>query len=149
MQDVAKLTAQIREVLKSQRLAVLSTHGNGHPYASLIAFTVSDDLKQILFATMRSTRKFSNLSAEENVSLLVDTRRNRPTDFMTAVAITVIGTAHEVPAEDRERLTSAHVAKHPSLASFVASPTCALLAVEVKKYYLVSRFQNVQELHIR
>lgn len=38
--------------------------------------------------------------------------------------------------------------KHPSLKEFVESPTTALLSVRVKTYIMVSRFQNVQELHV-
>jgi nitroimidazol reductase NimA-like FMN-containing flavoprotein (pyridoxamine 5'-phosphate oxidase superfamily) len=149
MQDVKRLVARIERILRSQRLAVLSTYGGGQPYASLVAFTAPDDLKRVVFATTRSTRKFSNIASQENVALLIDTRGKGSGDFMSAVAITAIGTAHEVPAEQREHFVTAHLAKHPALESFVASPTCALLVVEVQKYYLVSRFQNVQELHPR
>jgi len=38
--------------------------------------------------------------------------------------------------------------KHPSLKEFVESPTIALLSVRVKTCIMVSRFQNVQELHV-
>jgi len=32
----------LRELLSNQRLAVLSTHNSGQPYASLVAFACSD-----------------------------------------------------------------------------------------------------------
>jgi hypothetical protein len=35
------------------------------------------------------------------------------------------------------------------LKEFVSSPTCALLKMDVETYYVVSRFQNVLELHIK
>jgi len=149
METMVKLAAHIGKILKSQRLAVLSTYGSGYPYSSLVAFTVPDDLRHIIFATMRSTRKFAYLMAKGNVSLLIDTRKNRPADFTVAEAVTVLGTAHEAVSEEQGRLKALHLAKHPSLATFLASPACALFIVEVQNYYLVSHFQNVQHLQMR
>jgi hypothetical protein len=34
------------------------------------------------------------------------------------------------------------------MAAFVDSPACAVMRVDVQSYYLVTRFQNVVELHI-
>jgi hypothetical protein len=45
-------------------------------------------------------------------------------------------------------LLNIYLAKHPHLKEFVSSPTCALIKVRVQKYYVVSKFQNVQELHM-
>lgn len=149
MQDAEKLIGRIRRILTSQRLAVLSTYGGDQPYASLVAFTATDDLQQILFATTRSTRKYANLSEEDKVALLIDTRRNRPADFTNAVAVTAIGEVREAPPGERQRLIAIHTAKHPALTSFLASPTCALLVMDVRKYYFVSHFQDVREVHLR
>ncbi len=148
MQDVRRLAARIRRIMTSQRLAVLSTYGAGRPYASLVAFTATTDLKKICFATTRSTRKFNNIAEHGNVALLIDTRGSGRSDFMKTVAITAIGAAREVIADEREQFVSVHLSKHPALGSFVASPTCAVIVIDVSAYYLVSRFQNVQELHL-
>lgn len=149
MQDVKRLFARIERIFRSQHVAVLSTYGEGQPYASLVAFTAIDDLKRIVFATMRSTRKFSNIASHENVALLIDTRGRGAGAFKTAVAITAVGSAREVHGGQREHYVAAHITKHPALASFVTAPACAVLVVEVERYYLVSRFQNVQELRMR
>jgi hypothetical protein len=42
-----------------------------------------------------------------------------------------------------------YLAKHPMLKDFVQSPSCSLLQVKVETYYLVRRFQNVVELHVK
>jgi hypothetical protein len=44
---------QIQELLVSQKLAVLSTHHSGQPYASLVAFVAKKDLKKIFFLSPR------------------------------------------------------------------------------------------------
>ena len=59
-----------------RRLAVLATQHEGKPYASLVAFAATDDLKTIIFATTRSTRKFVYLSSNPAVALLIDNRTN-------------------------------------------------------------------------
>jgi nitroimidazol reductase NimA-like FMN-containing flavoprotein (pyridoxamine 5'-phosphate oxidase superfamily) len=143
------VAATLRELLGRQLLAVLATQHQGAPYGNLVAFWASDDLAHLVFATTRATRKFANLLAERRVALVIDSRRNRVTDFHDAIAVTATGTCHEALDTDRERLATLYLDKHPQLTDFVASPTCALVIVEVDTYYLVSRFQHVVELHVR
>jgi hypothetical protein len=80
--------------------------------------------------------------------LLIDNRGNEEKDFSHAVAATALGRAEEVSNAERKSLMEIYLRKHPYLADFVASPSCALLKVSVQRYYVVSRFQNVQELHM-
>jgi len=135
----------IRGLLSAQSLAVLATHSGGQPYASLVAFAATPDLTNLLFATTRATRKFANLSADSRAALLVDSRSNKEIDFETAAAVTAVGKVREAEKTEKEPLLNLYVAKHPHLAEFVRSPTCAFLRVEVKAYYLVRRFQEVME----
>jgi nitroimidazol reductase NimA-like FMN-containing flavoprotein (pyridoxamine 5'-phosphate oxidase superfamily) len=146
--DISGLKQTIAKLFSTQKLAVLSSFGNEQPYASLVAFTVTDDLKHIIFATTRSTRKYANLSAESKVALLIDNRSNDEKDFSYAVAATALGRAEEVRDHERKSFLEKYLRKHPHLKEFVSAPSCALLAVNVEKYYVVKRFQNVQELHM-
>jgi len=136
----------LTNLLTGQRLAVLSTQMSGQPYSNLIAFVAVPDMKEILFATDRATRKFANLTAEPRVSLLVDDRRHLETDFQEASAVTVLGTAAELLEPERQRYLQLYLQKHPHLREFVTGPTCALIRVTVAKYILVTRFQEVQEI---
>ncbi len=149
MEDAPALERIVRELLSSQRLAVLSTETGGAPYSSLIAFAASPDISTLVFTTARPTRKFSNLSENERVSLLVDNRTNREEDFADAAAATILGTAREAAGEERESALALLLGKHPYLSSFARSPNCAIFRVEIEAYYVVSRFQSVSELHVR
>ena len=51
----------LRDLFASQRFAVLATDDCGQPFASLMAFAVTEDLRQIVVLTDRHRRKFSNL----------------------------------------------------------------------------------------
>jgi len=142
------ITDEIRDLLNGQRLAVLATSLQGHPYTTLVAFVPDPDLHRLCFATLRTTRKFANLSSDARVSLLVDNRGNTPEDFRKAVALTAFGRAREVFSEEREECLRLYLARHPSLQGFVAAPTCALFRVEVVRYILVRRFQDVVEWEV-
>ena len=150
MADKEKLRTDISELLLSQKLAVLSTQNpEGLPYASLIAFAATEDLQKIVLATPRATRKYANIKHNPNVSLLIDDRSNRQNDFHDAKAVTVLGSADQIDLETpQEDLAMLYLKKHPYLEGFLRSPSTAFISISVSSYYLVSRFQEVMELHI-
>jgi len=148
MDSESKLKRELIKLFKKQRLAVLATHKNGQPYSSLVAFAVTEDLKHIIFATSRATRKYEHFSSDGRVALLIDNRTNKVADFHSAIAVTAVGTAMEPDENIRQQLAQRYLAKHPHLKDFVQSPTCALVQVSVKTYYVVRTFQNVMELHV-
>jgi nitroimidazol reductase NimA-like FMN-containing flavoprotein (pyridoxamine 5'-phosphate oxidase superfamily) len=146
--EINQIKSELRRLLHSQPLAVLATQGHGQPYASLVAFSSSDDLKSLYFATTRSTRKFANLLADSRVALLVDNRSNRASDFRWAMAATATGRAGEVDSGERANALGNYLAKHPQLRDFVHSPTCALCRIRVQAFVVVTHFQDVVEVHI-
>jgi nitroimidazol reductase NimA-like FMN-containing flavoprotein (pyridoxamine 5'-phosphate oxidase superfamily) len=148
MEETVRLKHTVGDLLKGQNLAVLSTHHKGQPYASLVVFAATEDIKQILFATTRATRKYDNIVQDPRVALLIDSRTNLNSDIHGAIAVTVTGRAEEVKDKDKEAFLKIYLAKHPHLKDFVRSPTCALLRVKVEAYYMVSKFQKVIELHL-
>lgn len=149
VKDPKKLTEQLHDLFFTQPLAVLSTAGNGQPYCSLIAFAVTSDLQDMIFATTRSTRKYVNMKSNPRVSMLIDNRSNEVSDFHNAMAVTATGEVTEVTEQEETDCLRIYLKKHPHLEEFVMSPTCALMRVEVSRYYVVRRFQNVMVLHIR
>lgn len=144
-EDIKK---QIRELFHKQKLAVLSTHYEGQPYANLIAFVGKEDLKEVFFITPRATRKFANLSADSRVAILINSSLNVDADFHEAVAVTALGNAKEISDTEKDQVLSLYLAKHPYLEAFATSPTCAVVRVTITTYVMVKNFQHVMELHI-
>ena len=144
----SELREKISSVFASQALAVLATQKDSRPYANLVAFAATEDLRILMFSTSRSTRKFSHILDSPQVALLIDNRTNSLRDFRDAVAITALGKATLVVGPEKEHLSSVYLAKHPHLTDFISFPNQALLKVEVSKYMLVSHFQRVLELNI-
>jgi general stress protein 26 len=144
-EDIKK---EIRKLFNNQKLAILSTHHSGQPYASLIAFVGKDDLKELFFVTPRTTRKFANLSADSRVAILINSSMNMDSDFHEAVSATALGNAKEINRPEKDNILSLFLAKHPYLESFATSPTCAVVGVTIRTYVMVKNFQHVMELHI-
>ena len=148
MTPEAELEQLLRQLFSDQLLAVLGTQSRDGPYGSLVAFYATEDLKHLLFATTRSTRKYENLRQTPQVAMVIDNRSNREGDFHEAIAVTATGKVKEVSGPEREHLEAPYLAKHPGLLDFVRAPTCALLKIEVRTYYIVRQFQQVMELRI-
>lgn len=144
-QEPGDVRERVRHLLRGQRLAVLATQSDGAPYASLVAFAATDDLKGLVFATTRATRKYANLMQQPMAAMLIDNRLNRPRDFHEAVALTALGRVEETGERERAALVGALVGRHPHLGDFAASPSSAVLVLRVASYRFVERFQNVVE----
>ena len=147
MNSTAESTEILRELCTGQPLAVLATDAGEGPYASLVAVAVTPDLRQLFFATLRATRKWANLVGNHHVSLLIDNRSNQVADFSRAAAATIIGVAEELNGTELESGLAIFLRRHPHLAEFTTSPSCALFRVQIASIYLVTRFQNVMEFH--
>ena len=148
METPAEILNRLRNLFESQKLAVVSTQTGGQPYASLVAFVATDDLRHIFFVTARTTRKFSNLISDSRVAVLINSSINQESDFHEAISITVTGTAEEILGSERADILDLYLSKHPYLEDFARSPSCAVIKVAAKSYYMVQNFQNVMEFHI-
>jgi len=146
MEEMKTLRVLLDGMLRSQRLAVLSTAGpGGAPYSNLVSFAALDSAR-LLFATTRATRKYDNLRADARVALLIDNRQNEEVDFHAAMAATALGKAVELAGAERERGIARYIGKFPYLEDFVRAPSCALFRVDVVRYIVVTKFQNVIEV---
>lgn len=139
----------ILSLLSSQQLAALSTQRDGQPYTSLMAFAHTQDLKYVVVATGKATRKHHNILHDARVSLLIDNRSNSTDDFHSAMALTVLGKAEPVEADEQAAYQDLYLERHPYLEKFLSSPTTAFIKIHIYHYLLVSRFQKVMEYSIR
>lgn len=135
------LPGLLRDIFASQKVAVLATSAEGQPYGSLVAFAVTGDLGQLLFATARSTRKYTNLLGDPRVTLVVDNRGELRSGLSNALAVTAVGKAVELTGGTKEQAVEVFVSRHPYLADFVGSRDIALFAAEVE-YYVISSFDQ-------
>jgi len=140
------LSQEVRTLLEQQVFGVLSTHGPEGPHASLVAFVSSRDLRTIVLATPKTTRKYANLEGNPRAALLVDNRSNQRSDCHTATAATLYGGAESASPESHPELLQLYLGKHPHLVDFVQAPSCALVVLRVRRISHVRAFQQVSEL---
>jgi nitroimidazol reductase NimA-like FMN-containing flavoprotein (pyridoxamine 5'-phosphate oxidase superfamily) len=152
METSEAVAQQIRDLLQNERLAVLCTQQHGQPYASLVAFAATANLKRIAFCTPETTRKFANLAANPRVAMLVTNSRNQASDVYSAASLTAIGKAlpAQQPAQEGAAtdLRALYLSKHPHLADFARARTTALVEIRVERYLLVHNFQNVYDFKV-
>ena len=149
MEKTSQLKEFLKDLLSSQRLAVLATQSQRQPYGNLVAFVATNDLKHLLFATTRATRKYANIIENPRIAMVMDNRSNQEADFHQAAAVTATGVVKEVDGSEKGPLLRLYLSRHPYLKDFVSSPTCALLKMNVETYYVVRQFQDVVELRIK
>jgi len=133
---------QLHELFTNQRLAVLATLSNNEPYTSLVAFSATEDLSYLIFATLRQTRKYENILQNAKISMLIDNRENLSTDIKNAIAVTVVGNATEIK-DNRQHFMDIHLKKHPYLKEFLQDANCALIGLSVEKISIVRQFQQI------
>jgi nitroimidazol reductase NimA-like FMN-containing flavoprotein (pyridoxamine 5'-phosphate oxidase superfamily) len=140
--------ARLRRLLQSQPLGVLAVGGTETMHATLVAIAATEDLRQVILATSRATRKFELMRRNPRAALLVDDRTNQVSDFRDAQAATAHGLAAEVEAGNMEEMRALYLGRHPYLEEFVRAPTCALMSIAVETYDLVGNFQEVHVLRV-
>ncbi len=139
---------RLKEFFQTQKLAALATQEPGHPYLSLMAFAITDDLNYLIIITKQETRKYSNMVKAPGVAFLIDNRSNERNDFQNTLAVTGIGTAIETVEPEKKTLKALFLEKHPELETFVGSQGCALLKIKIEKLVIISQFQEVEELQM-
>jgi nitroimidazol reductase NimA-like FMN-containing flavoprotein (pyridoxamine 5'-phosphate oxidase superfamily) len=143
-----KGTAVIPERLKAldahEHFAVLATDDNGRPYTSLVSYALMPDMKRLVFATSRKTRKYANIVHSANVALLIDNRSQKRNKLLKTEAVTIIGIAKPVRKSGfRDKLVETLLNKHPALEEFIRAPATALFVVDINQCVHVNQFQRV------
>ena len=127
METSAEVQRRLQNLFETQKLAVVATQSGGQPYASLVAFVATDDLRQLFFVTAKTTRKFANMVSDSRVAVLVNSSVNQESDFHDAISITVTGIAEEIKEPERQNILDLYLAKHPYLEDFARSPSYAFI----------------------
>ena len=135
--DIASLKNKVKELLTKQKLGVLATQGDIYPYNTLVGYAFTNDLRFILFATMRHTRKYRNILKHPNVSILIDNRTNHAGDFKNAVALTVAGKTVRVKKSLKTKYRRLFLKRFPRLKRFIHDPDTSIIPLRVDKYIFV------------
>jgi len=138
-----QLRQKIADLLSKEKFAVLASWDGKQPYNTLVAYIFTENLKSILFATRKDTKKYQNIAKYPYVSMLIDNRTNDKKDFKDAVALTVSAKAKPI---EKQAYFNLYLNRFPDLKEFLENPQTALILLEIQQYIYVQRFQEVLEL---
>jgi len=124
------------DLLLAQELLVLATASQGVPHTSLMAYLAAPDGREVLMTTLSGTRKWANLAANPEVSLLVDERR-RAADAANLRALTVAGTFVPAQGEQERALLRRLAAARPLLGAIANAPQARIIRVRVRAFQLL------------
>ena len=142
MKTQLQIEHYVRQVLFTNRFAVLATESNSKPHASFIAISAADNLMQLYFVTYRNTSKYSNLITNQNVSILFEFR-NEENNQQHSTILTAFGKAEELVDFNADTILQSHLVRHPELHAFVLSSNCALFQVNVDAYQMVLGIEDI------
>jgi nitroimidazol reductase NimA-like FMN-containing flavoprotein (pyridoxamine 5'-phosphate oxidase superfamily) len=129
----------IKYLIRDNSLCVLATASADRPHCSLMAYVVNEECTEFCMATPRDSKKYRNLVANAQVSLLIDNRdRHGPTTTPETKALTVGGVFR--PLSDGPELDPARsrlLARHPEMAAFFHHADTVVFSVKVESYQLL------------
>jgi nitroimidazol reductase NimA-like FMN-containing flavoprotein (pyridoxamine 5'-phosphate oxidase superfamily) len=134
----------IENVLKLNKFAVLATEGDGQPHTSLIAITPFENFRQLIFATYRNTLKYRNLTHNNKVAVLIESRDVNVNGLQKSVVLTIIGHTEEISIAENEAAYRTHLIRHPEMESFMLSSDCVLIRVIAGSYQVVNGIDDIR-----
>jgi nitroimidazol reductase NimA-like FMN-containing flavoprotein (pyridoxamine 5'-phosphate oxidase superfamily) len=139
---------RVLDMLGSQHFCVLATSAGDRPHCSLMAYALEAETLEIIMVTHKASRKYFNLMANPNVSLLVD-NRSEARDGVATWALTVYGQGREVrePAACA-RLKTALLTSRPELAVFFEKPEAGLIAIRMRTLLLLDGLTEAQLIEL-
>lgn len=134
-----KLPEEMARMILENGVCALATCAGGQPRASLMSYAVEADCSTIYLATPASTRKWANLRANPEASLLIDERcqaRERSPAPVRALTLDCVLEPVDSP-EARRDILARIAARHPHLADFLAAPDMEPLRLRPRRALLL------------
>jgi uncharacterized protein YhbP (UPF0306 family) len=130
--------------LDEQSFAVLSTlDAVGLPHSTIVCFCAADHLATLAFVTPRTTRKFENLRLHPDAALFIDDRSNSMADIKNIWGIEARGRVRVASDLETPAYRDLFLTKYPTMEDFILADSSAICLLEVEKYDIVNRFQDV------
>jgi nitroimidazol reductase NimA-like FMN-containing flavoprotein (pyridoxamine 5'-phosphate oxidase superfamily) len=135
------MLAKIKALAKEKNICVLATVSDNKPHCSLMAYIIDEDCREIYMVTHKQTKKFFNLTTNPSVSLLVDTRGEKPRS--RAQALTIEGVFQKIEnTEKRKLVLSKFLEIHPHMKEFINHSDAEPICIKVTSFLLLDGLTN-------
>lgn len=139
---------KIKTLIRNHDMCVLATLGKDGPHTSLMAYTCAGDCDQLYMLTSIQTLKFKNLTEDNRVSLLVDTREKDARESIKAVTIT--GRAYQIiDADEVEQLQYQIRKQLPHLHGLLDQPELAFVRVCIESFQVLDGVQDAHYVSVK
>lgn len=130
------MLAAMQHLVRAKNICVLATCRENKPYCSLMAYAANVNGTEIYLTTLRSTRKYRNITENPAVSLMIDTREE--VSRARAMALTVEGTCAPIEDAGKQQLVRVQLlATLPHLKDFLEHSDNVLLCVTIRSLLLL------------
>jgi nitroimidazol reductase NimA-like FMN-containing flavoprotein (pyridoxamine 5'-phosphate oxidase superfamily) len=126
----------IRKMISENKVCVMATVADGVPHCSLMSYATDSDCREIYMATLKDTKKYSNLIANPAVSLLIDTRDADPKGKTRALTVTGVFQAIDDDNKIAE-IRKALITKHSDLKGFFNNPDVRIVLIKATALQLL------------
>jgi nitroimidazol reductase NimA-like FMN-containing flavoprotein (pyridoxamine 5'-phosphate oxidase superfamily) len=134
----------MQRLLKENHLCVLATSADNVPHCSLMTYVTSETGDRVYMLTRRGSKKYTNLTANPQVSLLIDTRSVGDAAGGEGLkALTVSGDYSPIHDEaERQRVLRLLVEIHPQLGELADLPDAEPVVITVRSFLLLDGVLN-------
>jgi len=139
------MLAEMKALATQKNICVLATVAGRKPHCSLMAYVTDENCTEMYMVTHKNTKKFKNLTENQFVSLLIDTREISPRS--KAKALTVAGECSVIEDEKkRQKVRAKLLAVHPHLSEFIDHSEAEILCIQIRSFLLLN---GLQEAHFQ
>ena len=138
-----------RKMLKENNLCVLATCNDNLPNSSLMQYLFDDISIKIFMLTLSGSMKFDNITANPQVSLLIDTRSDVNHEGSPVMALTVYGKATIVTDPQKQQaLIEQLVDRNSNLTILARDSRCLVIQMKIEKMLLLDGVSDKRTIEI-
>ena len=129
----------VEKMLNENQLCVLCTESQGMPHCSLMTYILDEGGKMLYLITSMNSRKYKNLLANKNVSVIIDSRQQLEVGSTHPItSVTFDGEFIEIEKSLLEEMRTLFGANHPELEQILSQESCVIFSVRLKNYLLLN-----------
>ncbi len=138
-----------KKMLEENNFCVLATCSDNRPNSSLMHYVFDDAAMRLYMLCLQGSVKHKNITANPQVSLLVDTRLDVPQPGLPVAALTVYGQAELVqdPQVHQDRVNQLKD-KYAGLAKLADDERCLVIEMQIKKMMLLDGVNDQRSIEI-
>ena len=130
---------RMKEIIKGNDLCVLATVSEGRPHCSLMSYIPDEEGHEVYMISHKQTKKYSNLTENPMVSLLIDTReKEKGRRRIDIKALTISGEFQMINnSVKKDHIRTKFLEGHPHLTDFLSDPEAEIFSIKIKSFQLL------------